>query len=96
MSTIETEDPTNGLDAAIDQILLEMKDHTSDSKEYAQMVDQLDKLYKIKAATAPDRVSLDTLVAVGGNLLGILAILNFERVNVITTKALGFVLKSKI
>jgi hypothetical protein len=33
------------------------------------------------------------MLAVGANILGILAILQHERVNVITTKALGFVPK---
>ena len=42
------------------------------------------------------RVSPDTMAVVVGNLAGIGLILNFEKVNVIATKALGFVLKGRV
>ena len=41
------------------------------------------------------RVSPDTMAIVAGNLLGIALIVGHERMNVVTSKALGFVLKSK-
>lgn len=41
----------------------------------------------------PDRVSADTWAMVGANLAGILLIVGYERVNVIASKAIGFVLK---
>lgn len=38
----------------------------------------------------------DTLLVVGGNLLGIALILNFERFDIVRSKALSFVLKGKV
>lgn len=38
----------------------------------------------------------DTLLIVGGNLAGILLILNFERLDIVRSKALGFVLKGRV
>jgi hypothetical protein len=38
----------------------------------------------------------DTLLVVGGNLLGIVLILNFERLDIVRSKALGFVLKGRV
>lgn len=38
----------------------------------------------------------DTLLVVGGNLLGILMILNFERLDIVRSKALSFVLKGRV
>ena len=38
----------------------------------------------------------DTLLVVGGNLMGILLILNFERLDIVRSKALGFVLKGRV
>lgn len=38
----------------------------------------------------------DTLLVVGGNLIGILLILNFERLDIVRSKALGFVLKGRV
>lgn len=90
----QTEDP--GLQEAIDLIFTRMKDTSLDTKEFAMLAEQLEKLYKIKAANAPKPVSFDTLLPVIGNLVGIGAILHHEKVNVISSKALGFVTKSKV
>lgn len=50
---------------------------------------------KEKEAGKPDRVSKETLAVIGGNLAGILLIISYERMNVIASKALSFVLKSR-
>ena len=42
------------------------------------------------------KVSSDTLVIVGANLLGIILILKFEQLDIITTKALSFVIKGRV
>ena len=49
--------------------------------------------FKKREASRKDRFSPDTLLMVGGNLAGILLILNFEKLNVVTSKALSFVIK---
>jgi len=46
--------------------------------------------------TADWKISPDTLLIVGANLLGILLILNHERLDIISTKALGFVIKGRV
>lgn len=66
------------------------------SPEFATLVDQFDKLYKIHATTKPDRVSKETLATIAANLGGIVAILSYEHAHVLGSKALGFVLKSKL
>lgn len=82
------------LDVAIDNALKQLGDGDIDTDKYSKQVDQVSKLYKLKEIDSRTRVSADTLAVVAGNLAGILLIINHERVNVITTKALGFVLKS--
>lgn len=84
-----------GLQKAIDRILAQMDTVSADSEEYSRLADQLSKLYTIRRENAPDRVSMDTLAVVAGNLAGIALIVNFERLNVVTSKAIGFVLKAK-
>ena len=83
----------SGLDDAINDVLSELKGFTSDSEEYAAMVDQLVKLHAMKECEKPQNVSMDTLMIVAGNLLGIAMILSYERTNVITTKAVHFLLR---
>lgn len=79
-----------GLDEAIEQLLLEMRGFTADSKEYAKMADQLKKLYKLRALDKPERVSADTKALILANLLGIAMILEYERAHVVTSKALAY------
>lgn len=96
MSPNKTKTKKTGLEKAIDSVLAEMQGITADQDRFSKMVDQLDKLYKMKSYEKDNRVSLDALVAVAGNFVGIVLILGFERVHVVTSKALGFVLKSRV
>lgn len=86
----------NSIDKAIDRLLTEMAIFDVTSEDYATYVEQLDRLYKIRDRETSDHVSKDALVAAGASLAGIIAILSFEKANVITSKALGFVVKSKL
>lgn len=82
-------------DEPMNRLLAEMRDAETDSEEYSKMVDQLDQLNTMKLEEKKHRVSPDTWVIVGGNLLGILSIVAYEHAHVVTTKALSFVLKTK-
>jgi hypothetical protein len=83
------------LDAVIDDALAQLSGLSIDTDEYTRKVDQITKLYKLKEQEAPKRVSPDTLAIVAGNLAGIVLMLHYERVHVITSKALGFVMKAR-
>jgi len=95
--TLKTKiDTPTHLDEVIDKVLTQMSETNSGAPEFAAMADQLTKLYKLKEIESPSsRVSPDTLAVVMGNLAGILMILNFERVHIVTSKAIGFVLKPR-
>ena len=84
-----------GLEEAIDACLTRMSDLPADSDEYAKIADQLSKLYALRNIDPPARISPDTLVVVGANLLGIALIIGHERAHVVTSKALAFVMKLK-
>lgn len=88
------EKPTDPLDKAIEDLLYQMSTYDGFTNEYVIMADQLTKLYAIKEKKN-DRVSLDTLATVGGNLAGILLIVNYEQANVLTSKALSLLLRTK-
>ena len=74
----------------------EMFGMTVGTEEYDHALEKLERLYKLKNLNKDFRISPDTLLIVGGNLAGLLLVLNFERVGVITSKALGFIIKSRI
>lgn len=84
-----------GLEKTIDQLIADMADKKADSEDYANMVSQLDTLYKLKAEDKPDRVSRDTLAIVAGNLAGVILIVGYERANLVTSKALALLVKTR-
>lgn len=90
------EDRPTSLNELIANVQTQMASYDANSEEFLVMSDQLDRLYKLKASNKHSRVSPDALVAVAGNLAGIGLILNYERLHVVTSKALGFVIKAKV
>jgi len=98
MSFLRTPEEKTGLDETIDYVTEALLKMDPDSDEFAKTLDQLDKLYKIKSHNRKDedRVSKDVLVTVAANLAGIGLIIGYERLHVIGSKALGFVLKTKL
>ena|SRR5687768_17354525 len=94
--TSEHSDTTSELDEVIDALKSSMIGMDEGSEEYSNATDQFVKLYALRAETDRKRVGVspDTLVIVAGNLLGILVIVGYEQRHVITSKALGFVLRA--
>lgn len=84
-----------GLETTIDHLISEMASREGDSEEYTKMTDNLETLYKLKLEDKPDRVKLDTIAIVAGNLLGIIIIVGFEKSHVMTSKALSNLLKPR-
>lgn len=94
----KTKNEPTELDKAITSILSRMQYVEPDSDEYATLVARLKELHSMKINERNDRnrVSADAVVTAGASILGILLIIGYEKVNVVTSKALGFVMKSKI
>lgn len=82
-----------GLQKAIDELLIEMELHSATSDEYANMADQLSKLYSLKEIDSKKRVSPDTLAMIAANIAGIVLIVGHERAHVVTSKAVSFIWK---
>lgn len=84
------------LDKEIRRVLSDMSDTDSNTDEYKAMVTNLRILMETREGQQPRRVSPDTVLIVAANLIGILAVLEFEDNHVITRKALSFVLKPRL
>jgi hypothetical protein len=81
----------DGLDRVIANLLERLADlDPANDDEYPVLLDRLTKLTKLREYDRKP-VSRDTMLLVAGNLAGILLIIGYERVNVITTRAIGFV-----
>ena len=81
------------LDEEIQSTLEKMKDLENTDAKYATLLEQLSKLHKLKAEEKPKQVNPDTMLIVAANVVGILAILNYEHLHPLTSKALSFVAK---
>lgn len=96
MFTTKTPDEPTKLEEAIDMVESKLKDAQPETPEFGLLVNRLEQLYTMKPNKKAQRVSTDVLVTVAGNLAGIVLILGFERAHVMTSKALSFVLKSRV
>lgn len=85
----------NPIEAQLDEEILTLL-HAMDAydtkfgDEYANLVDQFNKLYELRYKS---RISKETLATIGANVLGIVVVLQHERAHVIASKAIGFVKK---
>lgn len=88
------------LQKAITALISQLDDHDASTEEYTTMVSNVKVLVEARqleeATDKPNRPSADTMLSVGGSVLGILMILGFEKANVITSKGLSFIPKIKI
>lgn len=83
------------LDKEITRVTRELDNHIVSSEEYASLVDQLVRLHKLRNEEKSLRVSNDTLILAGTNLLGILMVITYEHSNVITSRAMGMIKNPK-
>jgi hypothetical protein len=91
MFTRSIPEPTH-LENVIDDALSHLETIGIGAPEAGPIIDQLDKLHKMLPKKEPF-VKFETLAPIIGNLVGIVAILNYEKLNPITSKAIGFVTK---
>lgn len=82
------------LDDAIEGLFRDLEPMHPGSEEYDKTLSTIERLLKLKEKT-PYRPSPDTVLLVASNLLGIAMIIRHENMNVITSKALGFVTKPR-
>lgn len=87
--------PKSRLQIEIDQLVRALGDHTSDSEEYGEIVNRLNTLHKINQDLRPASVDPNTALTIAANLVGIFAIIKHESLNVISSKALSFVLRPR-
>jgi len=81
------------LDTSLDSALAALNGYSPTTKEYEKTLETVRALHKMKQEDKLPRVSPDTIAIVFGNLLGIVMILKHERADIVTSKALGFVMK---
>ena len=77
---------------AIENLIEKLKETEVGTDVFDKLTVQISKLAELLPEQKPwyNRVSPDVWVGVGGNLLAIILVLNFERLGVISTRATSF------
>lgn len=78
------------LEKEIARVTATLSDLDPGTKEYATVHKQLKGLHALKVAEQPKPVDPNTLLNIGGSILGILIIVGYEQKHVVTSKAVGF------
>lgn len=82
-------------DEAIDRVLAELKETNLGTEDFEVRLAYLERLNRLRNEERSNRVSPDTMAIVAANILGILIVVGYEQGNVIASKGLGFVLRTK-
>lgn len=85
----------SSVELEVERALRELKNHPIGSEEYNKTLDAIVMLHKMQEEEKPTFVSRDTLAVVGANLLGILLIINHERVDIASRAAMSLLMKPR-
>lgn len=86
--------PTD-LDEAIKQVYARMSTMGPGTEDYTTLVKQLKELESLKSKNSKGGASPDTRLIVLGGIAQVLIIVMYENANVLTSKAIGLLLKVK-
>lgn len=81
------------IDERIDELLTELEPLTGDDPAYEKTLKQIQKLHKLKDNQSKNRVSADTALLTGSNVLIAAMLIAFEKNHVISSKFQGFLTK---
>ena len=96
MKTRPPKDKRTNLDKEIDSVLEQMSVLEANTDQYKAMRENLSALCEARALIKPSGPSADAILTVAGSLMGIVLMLGYEQTHVITSKAIGFVLKPRV
>lgn len=83
------------LDVSIDRVIKQMEHVGPGAERYDELLTKLERLMTLRNQEKRNEISLDTVVVVCANLLGILIIVGYEQGHVVASRGLGLLLKSK-
>lgn len=76
-----------------EDLLIRIERGIDDPKERKRAMEDAERLHKLLFNN--NKLSYDAILAAATNIVGLVLILNYEKLNVIATKAIGFVVKAR-
>lgn len=90
-------DKRTNLEKEIDSVLARMAEADKLTNEYQILLEYLEKLDQVREKKEPrKKLGWDTIVIVVGGIVQTVLILNYEKINVVTSKAINFVLRGRV
>jgi hypothetical protein len=83
------------LEDELESAIRTLKSHVTGSEDFVNTLSCIERLHEMMDDDRPSRVSPETRATIAANLIGIILILKHENVNVITSKALSFVMRPR-
>lgn len=83
------------IDQEIDHILSFMEETPVNTDDYGKAAESLRILCEARSKKTARRIEWETVLTAGTSILSILLMLNHERLNVISTKAMGLLIKPR-
>lgn len=74
----------------------QLKNQLDQAESLEEMADIMSLMERRRTLGDKRRISPDTMLIVGGNLVGIIMVLGYEKANVLTSKALGMILRGRV
>jgi len=93
---MQTHPKPRSIDVEVSRMIDELSKLEAGSKEYEATAKNLEIICRARSCKASNSINIDTVIMAGTNILGILLILNYEDIHVITSKALSFVAKGRV
>ena len=81
------------LELAFDRAVRDLKNYDIGSEEYERTLDRAIKLHKMLSEERSSYVSKDTMAVIAANLLGLIIIVKHEYANVISARAMNWLIK---
>jgi len=88
-------DKRTEVEKVIDERIQEFAREAKTPKEVLGVIDLIKGKYEM-LATKPHGVKPDTWALIAANILGLVLILNFEKTNILTTKAMNFIVRGRV
>ena len=83
------------IEAELERAIVHLKTEQVYVEDYKKTLNVVERLHAMMDKGKPSRVSKDAMLTVAANLVGIILIIKHENVNVITSRALNFVMRPR-
>ena len=84
------------IDDEINRVIEKLGSMEPETKDYESASKNLEGLCRARSCKTDRSIDPDTIILALTNILGILLILNYEKLNVVSSKTLGLILKGHL